>query len=112
MLSSSHGDRFLSLYILAIGDGWWLFCHGWGIGRATRDPFNRACNAAQRRAEIGKIDHRKQQPRNPKNMIVGEQGNQRQNRDDLHLHLACPMSAPFRNSMELKVQVPDHEDGQ
>ncbi|WJH41995.1 hypothetical protein N7E02_17455 [Aliirhizobium terrae] len=45
-------------------------------------------------------------------MIVGEERDQREDRDDLHLHFVRPMSYAFRHRVQLEVEVSYNQNDQ
>ena len=58
----------------------------------------------------GICDESKQQGRDPEDMVVGEQRDQREHRHDLHLHLVGPVRHPLRQRMKAKIEVADEKD--
>src|SRR4051812_49884428 len=77
-----------------------------GAGRAWRgvgNALDRVGDAAYRRAEIGQVDHREQQARDPEDMQVSEKRDQAENGDDLELQLVRFV----RHALGQAVQLPD-----
>ena len=60
----------------------------------------------------GNLHERQQQPDDPVNMVVREQGDQRQDGNDFILHLLGPMGHVLGKGMKTQIQDPDQEHDQ
>src|ERR1700737_4031074 len=66
------------------GSGAFAGHHGRFVGRRSAGDFlDRSRDPAQRRAEIGQINHGKKQSDHPEEMVVGKEGKKAHNRPDL-----------------------------
>ena len=81
------------------------------IRRAARDLRDGACDAAQRRAEIGQVDHGQQQPRDPEQMDVGKERQQAENGDDLELQLLRFVRHALGQRVQPQIDVADRQNG-
>ena len=80
-------------------------------GETTRDLLDRTRDAAQWRAKVRKVDHRKQQARDPEQMHMGEQRQKPQDGDDLELQFLRLVSHPLGQRVQLQIEVANRQDG-
>src|SRR3954470_15739836 len=80
------------------------------LRRNASHLVNRSRDSAQRRAEIGQIDHGKKQPDYPKEMVVREERQQTEHRHDLKLKLLRLVRHPLRQRMQMQIDVADREN--
>ena len=73
------------------------------LATAACDPLDRARDAAERRAKIRQVDHRKQQACDPEYVYMGEQRQEAKDRDDLELQFLRFVRHPLRQRMQLQV---------
>src|SRR6266850_6102792 len=81
------------------------------VWRITSDLLDRTCDAAQWRAEVRKVDHRKQQSCDPEQVHMGEQRQEPQHSDDLELQLLRFVSHPLGQRVQFQIQVANRQDG-
>jgi len=80
-------------------------------GRDAGHMLRRACDAAQRSAEIGKVHKREQQAGHPEDVLVREERQKPQHRDNLELQFLRPMCHPLGERVQAKEQISEGEHG-
>jgi hypothetical protein len=55
------------------------------------------------------MHHGEQQRCDPEHMVVGEQGEQAQDGNQLHLHMMAAVRYPLRQGMQLEIEIADHQ---
>src|SRR5207248_2169541 len=84
---------------------------GTGIRFGVCDLLDRSCDAAQRCAEIGDIDHGKQQSCYPEQVDVREERQQAQNGHDLELQFLRLVRHALREAMQSQIERSDPDEG-
>ena len=78
---------------------------------AAGEPFERQRDRVHRGREVGQLDQREQQRRDPEDAVVGEERQQREHGDELQLHLVGAMRHVLGQRVELQVDQADRNDG-
>ena len=80
-------------------------------GRDAGELLERPGHPAERGAEIGQVDHREQQARDPEEMDMREERQEAQHRDDFHLKLLGLVRHALGQAVQPQEQDTDRQDG-
>ena len=80
-------------------------------GRLAGQFFHRPCDPAQRRDEIGQVDHGKEQPDHPEQVIVGKKRQQAQHSHDFELQLLRLVRHSLWQGVQMQIKIADHQNG-
>jgi hypothetical protein len=77
----------------------------------TRKLFERQRHRVHRQREVRQLDECEQEGRNPEDVVVSEEREQRQNSDELKLHLVGPVRHVLGEGVEPEIDQADGDDG-